>query len=394
MNVQKSSIYVNGVPARILQQICLSAGMKLELLPFSYLGIPIAARKFSVIECFVLVEKVVARIRALGSRHLSYGGRLALLHSYWARIFILSKSIIKRIEDTCRNFLWRGSHIYISAPSIAWDQICKDPEMGVLGIRKAYEWNIASVGKYIWWIASKKDHLWVKWVNGIYLRGTDWRDMKCTVNSTWSWRRICHVKEAVIDGYMGEWWISAGNEYSVQKVYQWLTRGDTVVPWWQFVWNRFRLPRQRFISWMAMHQRLYTNTRLARFGVVSDGLCCLCADEAETQAHLFFECVFSRKCLQILSSKLGMYIPCTDTWQWWDNNRFQNMFVKKLVRDCIIATLYSIWHCRNLSLFYGVILLPSVVMDKLCRDIQCRCRSVVSGHILVKFDDWIVRLGY
>ncbi|KAK9681629.1 hypothetical protein RND81_10G016600 [Saponaria officinalis] len=109
MNVHKSSIYANGVPARILQPICVSAGMKLEPLPFYYLGIPIVARKLSILECFVLVEKVVARIRALGSRHLSYGGRLALvksvlatLHSYWARIFILPKNIIKRIEDTCR----------------------------------------------------------------------------------------------------------------------------------------------------------------------------------------------------------------------------------------------------------------------------------------------------
>ncbi|KAK9698345.1 hypothetical protein RND81_08G097500 [Saponaria officinalis] len=333
MNVQKSCLYANGVPAQVLQHICSAAGMKLASLPFSYLGVPITARKLSVLECFVLVEKYV----------------LATLHNDWARIFILPKSIIKRIEDTCRNFLWRGSHIYISSPPVAWDHVCKEPEMGGLGIRKAYEWNIASVEKYIWWIASKKDHLWVKWINGIYLRGKDWRDMKCNVSSTWSWRRMCHVKEALMDGYMGDWWLKVGNEYSVQHGYQWLNCGGTIVPWGQFVWNRLGLPRQRFIAWMVMHQRLYTKARLARFGVGNDSLCCLCADAVETQVHLFFECIYSRKCIQIFLAKLGH--------------------------------------------FDGVLKLPEVIVDKMGREIQCRCRAVVSEHVLAKYDEWVIHLG-
>ncbi|KAK9704967.1 hypothetical protein RND81_07G023700 [Saponaria officinalis] len=317
MNVQNSSLYANGVPSPTVQRICAAAGMNLGALPFTYWGIPITSRKLSVLECFVLIEKVVARIRAVDSRYLSYGCRLTLvksvlstLHSYWARIFIIPKSIIKRIEDTCMNFLWRGSHIYVSAPPIAWDQVCKEPEMGGLGIRKAYEWNIVSVGKYIWWLASKKDHLWVKWINGTYLRGKDWRDMKSSVTSTWSWKWMCHVKEALVAGFLGDWWLRVGKECTVQQGYQWLTRGGTVVPW------------SKFVTWMAMHQRLYTKTHLAWFGVGSDGLCCLCAGAEETQAHLFFDCPYSRNCVRVLSDKLGMSIPWTDTWLWWNANRF------------------------------------------------------------------------
>ena len=81
-------------------------------LPFRYLGVPISARRISMGECNVLVEKMCARIKVWQSRNLSYSGRLQLvtsvllsIHIYWAHIYVMHsswywKQICKMKEDS------------------------------------------------------------------------------------------------------------------------------------------------------------------------------------------------------------------------------------------------------------------------------------------------------
>ncbi|XP_074299818.1 uncharacterized protein LOC141630988 [Silene latifolia] len=106
MNKGKSIIYSNGVDKVILDEVFKVTGMVKGSLPFKYLGLPITARKLSVLECSTLVDKFSKRIRSLGCRKLSYAGRLVLiqsvlsnLHTYWARIFVLPIAIFKQITS-------------------------------------------------------------------------------------------------------------------------------------------------------------------------------------------------------------------------------------------------------------------------------------------------------
>ncbi|XP_074277700.1 uncharacterized protein LOC141601326 [Silene latifolia] len=116
----------------MLKEIADLSGLKIGSLPFKYLGIPMASRKLSVLECSILVERVVDRIRALGARKLSYAGRLQ-------------------------------GDIHAHSPAlVSWDSVCHSKQQGGLGITDIILWNRAAMGKYIWWIMQKKDHLWVK----------------------------------------------------------------------------------------------------------------------------------------------------------------------------------------------------------------------------------------
>ena len=126
----------------------------------------------------ILVEKVLARIRAYSARYLSYGGRLTLvqtflskLHIFWSRIFLIQKSILRQIDAICTNYLWNGSMHYINSPLVSWKDVCKPKEEGGLGLIDIEVWNVASIAKYEWWLATKADHPWVKCVNAMYLRG-------------------------------------------------------------------------------------------------------------------------------------------------------------------------------------------------------------------------------
>ena len=75
------------------------------VLPFKYLGISVSSKRCSVMDCECLIDKILERIRSLGSKHLSYAGRLVLikavlsnLHSYWGRIFLLPKTVLSRLN--------------------------------------------------------------------------------------------------------------------------------------------------------------------------------------------------------------------------------------------------------------------------------------------------------
>ncbi|KAK9725569.1 hypothetical protein RND81_05G153900 [Saponaria officinalis] len=92
MNNNKSHLYANGVRGCVLREIVSLTGMKMGIFPFKYLRVLITAKKLSILDCSMLVERI---------------------------IFILPKTIIKKIEDICRNFLWKGTYHYMIIPLIA-----------------------------------------------------------------------------------------------------------------------------------------------------------------------------------------------------------------------------------------------------------------------------------
>ena len=134
-----------------------------------YLGIPLSPRKWSSVKCHALLEKITKRIYTWTTRHLFYARRVQLINpvlftldTYWSSLFILPKKIIKQIEAICRNFLWSQSTNYHKTPQVTWDTICKPKAQGGLGIHNFHLWNIAVIGKHVWFSPEGKQSLWVK----------------------------------------------------------------------------------------------------------------------------------------------------------------------------------------------------------------------------------------
>ncbi|XP_074300593.1 uncharacterized protein LOC141631876 [Silene latifolia] len=287
INKDNSDIYMNEVAAADEQAILSISGFKKGSLPFKYLRITISYKRIFNVECSILVDKLVARIRGWGAKHLSYAGRLLLvktvltqIHSYWARIFLLPKAIIHKVESICRAYLWSGTKEHHKAPAVAWDKCCLPKNQGELGILNCYNWNIATLGKYIWWVANKKDCLWVRWVHHLYIKQHDWWHYSPTTNSSWTWRQLCKVKALLEPGFVHHNWLQA--PYSATAVYKWLSGDHLKVSWQPFVCNRLTLPRVNFINWLFIKSRLLTKDRLAKFGVIIDGVCYLCGTLQET----------------------------------------------------------------------------------------------------------------
>lgn len=73
---------------------------------------------------------------------------------------------------------------------VAWDKVCVHKKYGGLNIKSCRKWNIAYVGKLPWQVAVKKDVLWVKWVNDVYLKTNgDVRNHTPPRDCSWYWKK-------------------------------------------------------------------------------------------------------------------------------------------------------------------------------------------------------------
>lgn len=120
---------------------------------------------------------------------------LISLYTYWAIIFLLPSSVLKKIIARCRNFLWDGNAPTPRNAPIAWDLICRNKPHGGLNVRDIKIYNLAAMGKYLWQVMMKEDNLWVKWVHGIYIREQDPWTYPPPHDASWSWRKLCKLRQ-------------------------------------------------------------------------------------------------------------------------------------------------------------------------------------------------------
>ncbi|XP_074297188.1 uncharacterized protein LOC141627882 [Silene latifolia] len=160
-------------------------------------------------------------------------------------------------------------------------------------LMKLYDWNVAAIGKYVWWIESKADHLWVKWVHSVYIKSSLWESYVPTLNSSWTWRKICQVKEILKPLLFHS---QGGHEYSAKQGYEWLNPRGLMLPWVPWVNIKWMIPRHAFLVWIVAQQKLLTQDRLQKFGMVQSNVCYLCGVEEEDHEHIFFQCRSDELC--------------------------------------------------------------------------------------------------
>ncbi|XP_074278591.1 uncharacterized protein LOC141602184 [Silene latifolia] len=305
-------MYSNGVEESTMVMLERLSGMRRGKVPFKYLGVNITPKRLGVDDCQCLIEKISARIRGLGARKLSYAGRVVLiksdlstLHNYWARIFILPKTIISKIKALCRKFLWYGNDCKGSPALVSWEQVCQSTKKGGLGLKHLHWWNVAAVAKYVWWLALKTDHLWVRWIHAIYIKNVNWLDYKPGAGVCWAWKKICWVKEIMKPFFLHQGIAS----YEIKEGYKWLADDGTVKNWHPWISNSLIIPRHKFNIWLIAHRRLLTMDRLVKMEIIQANVCYLCGHDAETIDHLFFQCSFSSRCLALLQDWLKITVP-------------------------------------------------------------------------------------
>ncbi|XP_074282752.1 uncharacterized protein LOC141607297 [Silene latifolia] len=345
-------------------------------------------------DCECLNEKICSRIHNYGAKKFSYAGRLVLvkavlssLHSYWASMFVIPKGIISRIEATCRNFLWDSCTDYRRVPMVAWEKICRTKEEGGLGLKDQGIMNKAMIGRLVHWITTKKDSLWVKWVQANYLKGREWLDYIPSTKSSWVWRRICKVKEEMLPGYATGIW-GAQSDYSTKECYEWFKGSNPKMAWFKCLWNDHVIPKHQFTGWLVAHGALRTRDKLVGYGMDIDDQCLLCAQETECTAHLLGECIYSKRVLQALSQKVRINFPVNDMIVWC-TQRTGTTLQKGMQAAMVWGVIYHIWQQRNRSNMEGILLRPERVAEQVIEEVKARVRGR-DYKVITKTDlDWL-----
>ncbi|XP_057250742.1 uncharacterized protein LOC130591438 [Beta vulgaris subsp. vulgaris] len=180
-----------------------------------------------------------------------------------------------------------------SSGNVNWDSVCCSKKEGGLGIKNVLIWNQATLGRYVWAIALKKDNLWVRWVHEQYVKEENWWEYNHPQQCSWYWKMICQVKDQFKVNFSLPQILNMG-VYSVTEVYKRQMNVQQSVSRYGAIWGRLNIPKHRFLCWLVMLNRLKTADRLTKVGVIDDATCLICGLTEETHCHLFFQCYFSK----------------------------------------------------------------------------------------------------
>lgn len=194
VNRSKTAVFFDGGNARYNREVASRFGLKQGSFPVRYLGVPLTTKKLTKQDYQPLIDKLHSRFTSWTVRHLSFAGRLQLLKSviystitFWASIFLLPNSCLRKLEQMCSGFLWKGVPTDASGAKVAWDSVCKSRESGGLGLKRIGLWNKVLGLKLIWLLFSAAGSLWVSWVKIHLLRSENFWTL-VPDSGCWIWK--------------------------------------------------------------------------------------------------------------------------------------------------------------------------------------------------------------
>lgn len=381
-NMDKTEVYFGGVKEEEKGQILDRLPMKLGVIPFKYLGVPLSSKKLTYAQCKPLLEKILAKVKCWTVKFLSYAGRLQLVKSvlfgmqtYWSQIFLLPKKLIKEVQRVCRVFLWTRSTNPSRKAPIAWDQMCLPKSAGGWNIIHLLWWNKAAIMKLLWAIAFKNDSLWVKWVHAYYIKGRDLWEVQLPIKAAWTTKKIFGCKVEV-DQFGGWSKFATPGNFSIKKAYDCMRPHANKVKWARLICNNSSSPKSVFILWLALQGRLATHEMLRRWHITVPDFCAVCNIEAETIDHLFFKCPLSaqlwQKALTVMQMSRAIR-TWEEEWQIAVAAARKNSSRSRLYVQFFTEVVYAIWLNRNSKVFRSCNTDVRCIMSDVMFRVALRC---------------------
>ncbi|XP_074263489.1 uncharacterized protein LOC141586219 [Silene latifolia] len=136
---------------------------------------------------------------------------------------------------------------------------------------------------------------------------------------------------------------------------------------------------------------LLLKERLLALGVVADDLCYLCGRESETFEHIFQNCQYSCRLLDLLAQMGNFVLPHTDLILWI--GQLQCTKLRKGILLCLVQSIfYQIWMQRNKARIEGCVHRPEIVFQLILKEVKVWVRSKLSPYVDRRDKDWLNRL--
>uniref|UniRef100_A0A2N9G4J9 Reverse transcriptase zinc-binding domain-containing protein n=1 Tax=Fagus sylvatica TaxID=28930 RepID=A0A2N9G4J9_FAGSY len=356
VSIEKSGFFTSkGVHAQFTMQLRNTWGFKKLPQHTKYLGVPLFLSNNKTKDFHYFQERLESRLSGWKSKNLSWMGRATQIKSvaqstpiYSMAAFKIPKSICDCMDSLIRRFWWspkKESSHYL-AP-LSWASLCKSKKDGGLGFRKFWDFNLAMLSKFAWWILVGKESQCVQLLRAKYKcaywsvgdgksilvwedpwvpecpnfrprplseescnmslavnyffnqEGTNWDNVK--LQETFDQDSVKKIKAiSVCSKYNQDRWIwtkSCHGNHTVKSAYwtlnsenQVLDRGSTKGN----VWGSKLHERLKMHLWRIDVDILPTRMQLARFASDLDIVCPLCELAPESSLHLFQQCHVSQ----------------------------------------------------------------------------------------------------
>ena len=86
------------------------------------------------------------------------------------------------------------------------------------------------------------------------------------------------------------WSLAPSGEFTVSSAWNHFRPKMPVVNWHYTIWFPQAIRRHAFIVWMVIHDRLVTQDKLLKWGLINSLSCVFCRANVEDRNHLFFGC--------------------------------------------------------------------------------------------------------
>ena len=147
-----------------------------------------------------------------------------------------------------------------------------------------------------------------------------------------------------------------------------------VVNWHNSVWFPQAIRRHAFFVWLVIQDRLDTQEKLIKWGLINSMSCVFCRASIEDRNHLFFSCKFTAGIWRRILRLCGNYrIPrCWENEFLWVMGAKGKSFTSIIKRIAWGATIYHLWRQRNSRIHENVYLSDEAIYHLICNDVRLR----------------------
>ena len=145
----------------------------------------------------------------------------------------------------------------------------------------------------------------------------------------------------------------------------------------QAIWKVKAEGKLHFFAWLFVQGKIQTADNLLLKGIHCEPVCCLCAQDMETAAHLCLHCCYAWEVWCLVHSwsqgLVGIPVHDVDIQDWW-NSTLQATCAENKSRAAalLIYMAWNIWNERNRRIFQGISQTPARILGLIKEEMAIR----------------------
>ncbi|XP_020262887.1 uncharacterized protein LOC109838866 [Asparagus officinalis] len=232
-----------------------------------------------------------------------------------------------------------------------------------------------------------------------YLKNNNIWQVNAKKGDSWMWKQLLKVRDKCLVLCGGienlKQLINSccvNSKVQISGLYSSLSPSTTHVAWHDTVWENLCYPKHSFILWLTVNDKLQTQDRLLKHGIIQASVCKLCDGTSESRNHLFFECKLSNFVWNGIMEWLKFKWRSCD-WSAllnWYSFRLRGKCIKQKIKSmALAAVVYNIWRERNNRMFKLKNRAPDVLIKNIKMDILV---AFLNGSPSAEDREWILSL--